>query len=270
LDSLHFISSIRAHEEVAEGYFLLSLELPKSVRSPKPGEFFMVKVGRDNDPLLRRPLSLHRLITEDTFQIIYRVRGRGTRILSERKAGDKIDLIGPLGRGFEIPLYMDEAILVAGGIGIAPLFCLAEELRKRGKSVKLFIGGKNKKDILCERDLESLGLDLFISTEDGSHGKKGMITEILEDYLRVQVPKLKTQLYACGPKPMLKRVSGLAKANSLRCYVSLEERMACGIGACLGCAVKVRSRKERFTEYKMVCKDGPVFNAEEIEWDAES
>lgn len=240
----------------------------------------MVKVGRDNDPLLRRPLSLHRLITEDTFQVVYKVCGKGTKILSERKEGDKIDLLGPLGRGFEIPSYMDEAILIAGGIGVAPLFSFAEELKKEKKSIKLFLGGRNKKDILFEKEFESLGIDPFISTEDGSYGEKGVITELLEDYLKNLYRSRFTVygerstvhgswIYACGPKPMLKKASEIAKTHSLSCYVSLEERMACGVGACLGCAVKVRLtvNGSQSTEYKMVCKDGPVFKAEMVDWD---
>lgn len=288
MDSRLFISSIRSQKEVAPDYFLLSIELPGEVKKPKPGEFFMVRINRNTDPLLRRPLSLYRLLSKDTIQFLYRAKGKGTGLLSKKNAGDKLDLLGPLGRGFVIPSDIDEAILISGGIGIAPLFALAEEMKKKEKPVRLFMGGKSRKDILCEDELRSLDVELFVSTEDGSYGKEGLVTELLEHYLRVQSSelrvkssKLKTQVYACGPKPMLKRVSEIARAYSLPCYVSLEERMACGVGACLGCAVKVRRKGSgvrgqgkqftvhgsQFTEYKMVCKDGPVFNSEEIDWD---
>jgi dihydroorotate dehydrogenase electron transfer subunit len=281
LDSKQFISTIKTHTEVSPDYFFLSMELPSEVKRPKPGQFFMVKVGRNNDPLLRRPLSIHRLISADTVQILYRVRGKGTRVLSKRVPGERLDILGPLGKGFEITSQIKEAILVAGGVGIAPLFPLAEELKRAGKSIKLFIGGKSREDILCEDDFRSLGIEIYISTEDGSYGKGGLITDILEDYIQTPDSRLKTQIYACGPKPMLKVVSEIARLYSLPCYVSLEERMACGIGACLGCAVKVRVQSSEFRVkgknsklqtpnpklYRLVCKDGPVFNAEEIDWD---
>ncbi|MBI5199762.1 MAG: dihydroorotate dehydrogenase electron transfer subunit [Nitrospirae bacterium] len=257
------------------------MELPSEVKRPKPGQFFMIKVGRNNDPLLRRPLSIHRLISADTVQILYRVRGKGTRVLSKRVLGERLDILGPLGKGFEIPSQINEAILVAGGVGIAPLFPLAEELKRAGKSIKLFIGGKNREDILCEDDFRSLGLEIYISTEDGSYGKGGLVTDILEDYIQTPDSRLQTQMYACGPKLMLKVVSEIARFYSLPCYVSLEERMACGIGACLGCAVKTRVQSSELRVkgknsrlrtpdsrlYRLVCKDGPVFNAEEIDWD---
>jgi dihydroorotate dehydrogenase electron transfer subunit len=287
MDSHQFFSSIKEQEEVSPGYFLLSIELPGHVKRPQSGQFFMIKVGMDKDPLLRRPFSLHRLISEDTFQILYRVKGKGTKILSERRHGEKLDILGPLGGYFEIPSYLDEAILVAGGIGVAPLLSLAEEFRRLRKSVKLILGGKGKEDILCEKELETLGVEIFISTEDGSYGRKGLVTELFEDHLKVQSSelrakgselktpnsKLKTQVYACGPRPMLKKVSDLARTYSLFCFVSFEERMACGVGACLGCAVKTNPPSPPFAKggkggiYKMVCKDGPVFNAEEIDWD---
>lgn len=281
MDSKQFISTIKTHTEVSPDYFLLSIELPSEVKRPKPGQFFMVKVGRNNDSLLRRPLSIHRLISADTVQILYRVRGKGTRVLSKRVPGERLDILGPLGKGFEITSQIKEAILVAGGVGIAPLFPLAEELKRAGKSIKLFVGGKSREDILCEDDFRSLGLEIYISTEDRSYGKGGLVTDILEDYIQTPDSRLQTQIYTCGPKPMLKVVSEIARLYSLPCYVSLEERMACGIGACLGCAVKVRVQSSEFRVkgknsrlqtpdsrlYRLVCKDGPVFNAEEIDWD---
>lgn len=272
----HFTSPIRENIEITEGHFLLTLELPYSVKRPGSGEFFMVTVRKGTDPLLKRPLSLHRLISDDTFQIVYKVVGRGTRILSERRQGEKLDILGPLGRGFEISSHIEDAILIAGGIGIAPLFALSEELISNGKSVKLFIGGRSRRDILFEKEFGSLGIEPIISTEDASYGKKGLITETLEDYLKRSGLRLAvngSQIYACGPRPMLKKVSELAKTHAIPCYVSLEERMACGVGACLGCAVKVHPHHpplskggQRGVSYGMVCKEGPVFNAEDIDW----
>ncbi len=284
MDRQQFIATIKTQKEVSPGYFLISINLPPGLKKPGPGEFFMVKVGTDSEPLLRRPLSLHRIISGDTLQFLYRVKGKGTGLLSKKMAGEKLDILGPLGKGFFISSDMKEAILVAGGIGIAPLFSLAEELKNKEISVKFIIGGKSKKDILCEDELRSIGLEVYVSTEDGSYGKGGLVTDILEDYIKTQDSRLQTQIYACGPKPMLKKVSEIAGTYPCKCLVSLEERMACGVGACLGCAVKVRVKSSEFGVrrkkskdsqlltpdsqlYKMVCKDGPVFNAEEIDWE---
>jgi dihydroorotate dehydrogenase electron transfer subunit len=283
LDRQRFIATIKTQKEVFPGYFLISINLPPDLKKPGPGEFFMVKVGTDSEPLLRRPLSLHRIISGDTLQFLYRVKGKGTGLLSKKMAGEKLDILGPLGKGFLISSDMKEAILVAGGIGIAPLFSLAEELKNKEISVKFIIGGKSKKDILCEDELRSIGLKIYVSTEDGSYGKRGLVTELLEDYLTTHDSRLTTNIYACGPKPMLKKVSEIAGTYSCKCHVSLEERMACGVGACLGCAVRIKVHSSQFTVqrkktkdsrltthdsrlYKMVCKDGPVFNAEEIDW----
>lgn len=271
MDSKIFTSLIRAHEEVSRDYFLLSLELPPSL-NPRPGQFFMVKVTEETDPLLRRPLTLHCLINKDIFQLLYKVRRKGTRLLSKRKAGEELSLLGPLGNGFKVSDSISEAILVGGGIGVASLLPLAEELRRLNKKIRLFLGGKTKNDILCEEEFKGLGVELFISTEDSSYGEKGLITELLEDYLKSsRFTVHNSRIYACGPRQMLKEVSELSWIYSIPCYVSLEERMACGVGACLGCAVKIKVPSSQFPvpSYKMVCKDGPVFRAEEIDWDGE-
>jgi len=209
-------------------------------------------------PLLRRPLSIHHVDPKNkTFKLLYEVIGPGTKILSARKVGEEISVLGPLGSGFKIE--KDILILVAGGMGIAPLGFLAHEALKNKKKVHVFIGAKTKELVLCEDGLKLLGAEVTVATEDGSYGEKGLITDILSSKLATAHLPL-TTVYSCGPKAMLKEVAAIAKQNKVDCQISMEAYMACGIGACKGCPI------ETANGYKMVCKDGPVFNAEEIKW----
>ncbi len=285
-------ASVLENRELSKGYFLLTLNLNHEVNS-LPGQFFMLRIGRATDPFLPRPFSFHRHISKKRIQFIYKVVGRVTSNLSMLEKDSVIELTGPLGNGFPLFKEMVESLLVAGGIGIAPLVALAERLEK--KSTTFFIGGKTKNDILLKRDLKGITNRLYITTEDSSIGRAGVVTDALIDYLKAHDSpaslceagraKLKTVVYACGPRAMLQKVSEIAFKHNINCYVSLEETMACGVGACMGCAVKIRSqrseaRSQKFKNidselrtlnskltYKMVCKDGPVFMADEVIWE---
>jgi dihydroorotate dehydrogenase electron transfer subunit len=192
------------------------------------------------------------------FQLLYRVVGKGTALLSQKKPAEKIEVIGPLGNGF-ILKKSKKAILVAGGLGIAPIFALAESLVKT-KPI-FFYGVKTKNDILCLNQLKSTGIDPIISTDDGTFGKKGNVVNVLRNYLRQHsISSTQHILYACGPQPMLNSLSLLAKKYRLKGYIALEQNMACGLGACLGCVINT------VKGYKRVCKEGPVFPIEEIVW----
>jgi dihydroorotate dehydrogenase electron transfer subunit len=176
-----------------------------------------------------------------------------------------------LGNGFDTrPTTNDQrptTILTAGGMGVAPLLALAEELSCRSGALKVLVGAKTKKDILCENDFRKLGAEISIATEDGSRGYKGLVTSVLQKLLTTNDYRLST-IYACGPNAMLKTVAALARKHSMPCQISFEEHMACGIGVCLGCPVRTRVKGQGSRdEYKMVCKDGPVFNSEEIVWE---
>lgn len=235
----------------------MRLKAPYVAKSAKIGQFLHIRCGNSIDPLLRRPISIHR-IGKDYVEILYDVVGKGTKILSQKKASDEIDIIGPLGNGFKI--YKDSKsvkMLIAGGMGVAPLLGLREELSQTIKGKKKFIvvlGAKTQNHILCEKEFEKLGGELYIATEDGSRGKRALATE-----LAVQVAKSKRYrlqdvcIYAAGPMEMVKALCRLMRGCSLESQVSLEERMACGLGACLGCVVDTKAG------YKRVCKDGPVF-----------
>lgn len=224
-----------------------------------PGNFFMLSVDDSLDPLLKRPFSIHRSLKND-FQIMYRVAGKGTDILSRRKPGDLLEAIGPLGNKFPRPKAKDKVILIAGGIGIAPIFNLAEALLKT-KPV-LFYGARTQDELLCLDELKALGIDTIISTDDGTFGRKGFITDSLKNYLtRHSSPITDYSLYACGPEPMLRALSVFVKKHDLRCSAAFEQNMACGLGTCLGCVVHT------VAGYKRVCKEGPVFPMDEIVWD---
>ncbi len=249
---------ILEHESLTDKYFLLTLKSRYISENAIPGQFVNIRVRDSISPLLRRPISIHQVNSkEKTFKLLYEVIGSGTETLSKHKPGDEVDVLGPLGKGFSFE--GDNAILVAGGMGIAPLAFLAWELLNNNKKVSIFIGTKTKNFTICEGALKNAGAEVHFATEDGSYGNKGLVTDILSSRI-THYSLLVTHIYSCGPKVMLKEVAKIAKKNNLPCQVSMEAYMACGIGACYGCALESRSG------YKMCCKDGPVFNAEEIKW----
>lgn len=252
------------NNEISPGFYKIRLESPYLARTAKPGQFVEVRCSEGNNPLLRRPLGCHK-ISPEGIEMLYEVVGDGTEILSRKKAGDQIDVIGPLGSGFDIEGHEPGtgsrvAVLVAGGIGVAPLVALAEEVARRKTKIYTLIGACKRSHVLCENDFKRSGAKVMVATEDGSKGKKGLVTDILKDLL-ASGPRSPAAIYACGPTAMLKAVAKIARGKRITCQVSLEERMACGVGVCLGCPVKVKAGG-----YKMVCKDGPVFTAEDIAW----
>lgn len=261
-------AKITANEKIGASFYKMSLESGYLAKNAQPGQFVEIRCTKGIDPLLRRPLGVHR-VTRTGIEVFYEVVGKGTKLLSEKNPGYELSLIGPLGNGFDLELASDVNVLVAGGIGVAPLLELAVQLAGlpvgRLASLEVFIGACKKEHLLCEKEFRELGATVNIATDDGSKGYKGFVTELLKQKLfNRQTGKQanrQTCIYACGPAGMLGAVSRIAREHSIPCQVSFEERMACGVGVCLGCPVKVRGG-----EYKMVCKDGPVFNSEEIAW----
>ncbi|MDD5108378.1 MAG: dihydroorotate dehydrogenase electron transfer subunit [Candidatus Omnitrophica bacterium] len=251
-------AKIISNKRFKENYWHLEFEAGIIAKNALPGQFVDIKVGDGCEPLLRRPLSIHG-VKGVKVKLFYEVIGRGTQILSTRKPGELLDIIGPLGNGFN---YRQQAkvseiknILVAGGMGVAPLFFLAQKI-KVSKPLVL-IGAKTKRQILCAPEFKRLGCILKLATDDGSAGFKGKVTDLLQIILEQAKP---VRLFSCGPGPMLKAVSEIANENKIHTQLSLEEHMACGIGACLGCVVATKGG------YKRVCKDGPVFSNEELAW----
>ena len=257
---------ILSNRSISNNYYLIRLSASYIARLSRPGQFIHLRCSQGLSPLLRRPFSIHR-VNGAALDILYQVVGEGTKILSKKKAGQYLDLIGPLGRGFDVKLQaasyrLQDFVLVAGGIGIAPLLMLAQQIgrsRKKNNLIAL-IGAKTKKTILCKKDLEKSGAKIKIATEDGSYGYKGTVTALLEESLSTNHYPLSTIIYACGPREMLKKVARISSKYRLKAQGSLERNMACGVGACLGCVIKTTSG------YKKVCRDGPVFNLDEIVW----
>ncbi len=247
--------------EVAPNIFLMSLRLPQVAKTARPGQFVHLQISPLCDPLLRRPFSIHRTKPQGAeVSILYQVVGRGTKLLSQKHPGERLDCLGPLGRGFAIPKEDAQFILVAGGIGIAPLIFLAETLlgkkEKKRTGMVFLMGAASGEYILYERELLCWGATVAVATDDGSKGHRGAVTDLLAP--RVDRSVNGCRIFACGPEAMLQKVARIANQRKIPCQLSLEQRMACGLGACLGCVVKTRSG------YQRVCVDGPIFPAQEV------
>ena len=253
-------AEIVIREQVAEDIFRFTVKSPDIAAASRPGQFVMVRTGDGLDPLLRRPFSIHQVSAGGSVQILFKVIGKGTRALASMEAGRKLDLLGPIGRGFTIAKD-SQHILVGGGIGIAPLLFLARLILETSESafVRVLLGARTKDEIFTLKgDFESMGLEVEAITEDGSLGKQGLVTDLMVDLQQ----KKPVMIYGCGPYPMLKAVVGVCRKNNWKCQVSLETMMACWLAACLGCAVLRADMKG----YVHACKEGPVFNADDVAW----
>ena len=250
---------VTENKRIAKGFYKMRLASAYLAKNSKPGQFVEIKCSEASTALLRRPLSVHRILNGG-IEVLYEIVGKGTKSLSALEKGDSLDLIGPIGKGFESSGVKRPALLIAGGIGVAPLLSLAEKMAKKKIRPYVMIGAKTASHILCEKEFKRLGCFVTVATEDGSKGHKGYVTDMMR-HLLIVIRCKSSGIYACGPHPMLKAVSHIADTSGIPCQVSMEERLACGVGVCLGCPVKVKSGG-----YKMVCKDGPVFDAKEIAW----
>nr|WP_286676677.1 dihydroorotate dehydrogenase electron transfer subunit [Cytobacillus solani] len=252
------LCQIVSQAEIAEHIFKLTLQGELVRDMNEPGQFVHLKIAQHFEPLLRRPISISDIQKDkNQFTMIYRAEGRGTALLSEKKPGDVVDVLGPLGNGFPINEAKpgETALLVGGGIGIPPLFELSKQLVKQGVNVIHVLGFQSANVVFYEDEFTKLG-ETYVATVDGSYGTKGFVTNIIEDRkLTFDV------LYSCGPTPMLKALEN----NYLdkKVYLSLEERMGCGIGACFACVCHTGDDPTGYT-YKKVCSDGPVFKAGEV------
>ena len=260
---------ILANRMVARDHFLMRVRLPLSFAGPLPGQFVMIRNGGPNGPLLARPLSVfgfERRPDHCAMELLYRVVGRGTGLFSRMKPGEALCVLGPLGRGFSIYADVKRIVVVAGGVGIAPLSFLIDEgygqsLSVEKKELRAYLGAGTE-DLLTGRDRLGGACDLRICTDDGSLGYRGPVTGLFGEEFR-EFAAEDTAIYACGPAAMIRELGRLLVNSPLRCEVSIEERMACGVGACLGCAVAVRNAAGG-REYRRVCHDGPVFDLKKI------
>jgi len=263
---------------VRGAYYKLTFKLPHPLEAV-PGQFFMVRSRSSetlSDPLLPRPFSIHRFTPDGLVEILYQVMGRGTSLLSLREEGEELEVLGPLGNGFDIRCSdaSREILIVAGGIGVAPMPILIGALRDfyPEKRIVMFLGGRSGGDLLCLEELQKISTRLILATQDGSIGVKGYVTEAVEQYLSgmmdkgsMSIPSTNTSsrpvIYACGPSPMLRRLFEISSLHGIDTYFSLEATMACGIGLCMGCAVRRRNGEG----YYLVCTDGPVFKGESVD-----
>lgn len=253
------------NKEIIADHFLMGLRSPAVVATARPGQFVMVRVRSGMDPLLRRPFSIAGTMKGEHLLILYRVVGKGTAIMAETREGERFSLLGPLGRGFEPPKGKRLSLLVAGGIGIAPLLFLIQSMNSR--SVQLMTGFGSADEIIGIDQVGDFSIEVSIATDDGTAGHAGPVTELLEAFLRDRNPeKDALSIFACGPEAMLGKVAAMALERGLPCQASLEAAMACGLGACQGCAIKASANEKR--AYYHVCADGPVFPVQSIDWDS--
>ena len=250
--------------QLSPEHFQIGFHCPYIAQNIAPGQFIQIRLSRQlSDPLLCRPFAVYRL-SDDVIYILFKVVGKGTRFLSEKVVDEEMEIAGPLGNGFPLNDDSETIILIAGGMGIAALFRLAEKLNHR--RIIAMLGACSQDRLLGAEDLMTLGIDIHIATDDGSCGYKGMVSELFKDIISKENQILSSyKIFSCGPMPMLKAVAQIANEFRIPAYVSLEEKMACGVGACMGCACETVS-PDGNTQYKMVCTDGPVFNVQEIVW----
>ncbi len=261
------ISNVEILSDIYELKFLSEYISDKA----KPGQFINVKCSDGIDPILRRPLSICSIDEKNKSVIVtFRKKGRGTAYLAEKKSGDLLDLVGPLGNGFENSKKYRNIAVVGGGIGIFPLlFLLQQKSADSFCNITAYIGFETKSKIILENEFAQCCNNLLLSTDDGSKGYKGFITDLLEYDLmqRKNEDEKYDIIYSCGPVPMMKKVAEAAMRQRIKCQVSLEQRMGCGIGACLSCVCKIKQNQNNDWIYKRVCKDGPVFWGEEVDFD---
>jgi len=252
-----------AMDRLSEFYYRLTVAFPDLANEARPGQFLSVEIPGPNAPLLRRPFSIHRVL-DDKVQVLFKVVGEGTKILAQQQSGTTLNLMGPLGDGVFAPdPQMENYLLVAGGIGIAPLLFLADYLQQRKEKMQLFFGGRTAGDLPTKDDF---AMPTTLTTEDGSVGEKGLITTPLAAALR-NGDAAKMHVFACGPMPMLKAVAALCYRYGAPGQVSLETMMACGVGSCYGCAVEVGRDEHNKVRYERVCHEGPVFDVNHLPWD---
>lgn len=265
-------TEIVKNERVAPEHYLMQFVSPEMTEEAKPGQFVHIRIGSGWDPLLRRPISLHRWDRKTgVVTLLYRVVGRGTRLLAAMKPGEQLDVMGPLGRGFDLTVAGSHPVVVGGGIGVAPLLALVEELSAQGAQVTILIGARTRELALGVETFQATGSEVEVVTEDGSLGHAGLVTERLRQLV---AEKTVSSIYTCGPVPMLKEVQRLSMTHRIPLQVAVEEHMGCGVGACLTCVCKVKRANtpedhapDRGWDYALVCTEGPVFRGEEVSFD---
>jgi dihydroorotate dehydrogenase electron transfer subunit len=279
---LDLIVTVIENRPLTGGHFVLGVRSPCQAQAARPGQFGMIRLLGHSDVLLRRPMSIYDVRAgengsgarskPEVLDFLYKVVGRGTELMATLKAGDQVGLLAPLGHGFFAEDYFaeareaDEVLHVAGGIGIAALLLPARELAAAGVKQRLFFGGRTCADLVGVPEFKPWVSETVLATEDGSSGHRGYITGPLQSYLEAR-PRRPLLILACGPWGMLEATVALARRHRQRCLVSMENRMGCALGVCLGCSIRVRG--EGHAAYERVCTEGPVFWSQHVVWDKE-
>ena len=242
------------NEKLCPRFYRLCLDAKPILNKVQPGQFIHIKVSDNLEPFFRRPFSVYR--AQKYVEVLYEPIGQGTTLLSQKKPGDWLDVLGPLGNQFnDPPLGTKQVVMISGGIGIAPFLILSDKLKNKKYDLLLLYGGRTKGHVYPMKEFKQNGCRIFVATDDGSVGTKGRVSKL---YAKINCDPKTTRLYACGPHPMLASVKEFALQHDLRCEASCEEMMACALGACLGCSIKTTKG------YKTTCYDGPVFDIEEV------
>lgn len=284
-------SCILSNKQLTEDCWRITLEASQIASEIKPGQFINVKISESNDPLFRRPFSVFRCIKlhggELGIEVVYELVGRGTRLMTNLKQGDELDIIGPLGHGFEWQCDKKVHVLIGSGIGCPALFMLGEEISQAVTQHELelviLLDAKSKKHLILEKEFRTLNAKVLVSTHDGSYGYHGYVTEMLKDFTERGEISSYCVIYACGPELMYKALVPVCQQYRIPAQVSMERHMACGIGVCLSCVCQVdKSSVLKYRElksshiqfspeeefgYALVCRDGPVFNIDEVIFD---
>jgi dihydroorotate dehydrogenase electron transfer subunit len=267
-----YIGEILSNEEIQEEYFLMKVKLVSSFEDPLPGQFVMIRIAGLTDPFLSRPISIYSFWRGKNFckiELLYRVVGKGTQILAGLIKSSQVEIHGPLGGSFAMHADKKQIIFIAGGIGIAPLSMLADHLCRNvclsKEAMSFYLGAQTADAIVGLDKLQKLCYSIQVCTDDGTLGRKGLVTDIFQKDMK-KYSTADTMIYTCGPKAMVKTLSKILNGSKFQCQASLEERMACGTGACVGCAVAIRDKQGNLG-YKRVCTDGPVFDIRQIVWE---
>lgn len=246
-----------SNEKLCPAFWRMCLDAPDLAKATKPGQFVHIRVGDTLQPFFRRPFSVYR--SKKYVEIFYEVVGPGTQMLADKVKGDELDILGPLGTPFVLPSKkINQVVMIAGGIGIAPMLALSDALAKKKIELILLYGGRTGDHVYAMKEFKANGVKVHVATDDGSRGVKGRVSNLFN---KIDPNPETTLLYTCGPNPMMKAVQDFAHQHGLKGQAACEEIMACALGACLGCSIPTTEG------YQTVCYDGPCFDLETIKFD---
>ncbi len=254
------IGEILSNEVLQDSYYKIEFYTPEICKKTQPGQFVHIQIAGLKERILRRPFSICNVTEDGVLTIAYKVVGNGTEALSKLKAGEVCDILGPLGVPFTLPKEDEIPVIVGGGYGSAATYILASRSANKGV---LLLGARSKTDLILTDEFEKIGFDVRTATEDGSSGIKALVTELIKPVID-ENPGKKLRFYGCGPTGMLMAMGMILTKEEIETELSLDELMCCGIGACFACVVKVKADNEDGWRYARTCKEGPVFNANDV------